>query len=136
MFRKMIIPISLFLALFALVTTASAVQKIPMSRDHWTCTDYSLDYQISHPDFGILTLSHNPLFRGVSHMVNYKIINNGKTLLIHDGLKNSDYRFDGWYKSDDYYHFWINGEKPVRTYSFLRDNSDIVLKQYDITDRL
>ena len=106
---------------------------IPKTQEYWTCVDYSKDFAAHNPEWGIVTMSNNQLFHGISHMVNYKILDNGHTLLIHDGMQHADYKDSGWYLSQSYYHFWQNDETPVRTYRFLRDNSQIILKAYNIS---
>ena len=125
--------ISLIMMWTAMLQPAAAVQIIPASEDRWTCVDYSRNFAARNPDWGIVTMANDQLFRGGSHMVNYKIDpNNPDMLLIHDGLYNADYNFGGWY-SYGFYHFWLKGETPVRNYIFLRDNSDVILKAYNIT---
>lgn len=100
---------------------AEAVQIIPASQDTWTCFDYSTDYHTKNPEWGIVSLSYNPGFRGVSHMVNYKFTENG-ALKIHDGLYQRDYTIYEW-QGAYYYHFWLPEETPIRNYMTLQDNS-------------
>jgi hypothetical protein len=131
MLRKILL---LSIAFSLLATTALATEMIPKDETSWTCVDYSYDYHRQHPDWGFLTISYSDhLFRGMSHMVNYKLANNGTVLLIHDGMCDADYEFGGWYLSGYYFHFWQPNETPVRNYRFIRDNSDLILAEYNIT---
>jgi hypothetical protein len=105
------------------MSPVQAVQIIPKTEDKWTCYDYSVDFAKNNPDFGIVTISDNQLFRsstGYSHMVNYKVVSEN-ILQIHDGLYKTDYLLAGW-KTQGYYHFWLEGT-PVRNYYVLQDNS-------------
>lgn len=116
------------MALVILSTTAAATPYvIPVSKADWTCYDYSVDYHNKHSDWGMVTIGGR-FFKTDSHIVNYKILNNGETLLIHDGLNNAEFPCYAWYKTGQSYHFWVNGEKPVRTYKYLKDNRDVILK--------
>jgi hypothetical protein len=108
---------------------------ISKSQEYWTCVDYSKNFTERNPEWGMVTLSDNQLFHGTSHMLNYKILDNGQTLLIHDGMQHADYKDSGWYISQSYYHFWQKDETPARTYKFLRDNRQIILKAYNITEQ-
>jgi len=102
--------------------------------DGWTCFDYSIKLNRVDPAWGIVLISHNPKFEGYAygdnHMVNYKI-NVDKSLLIHDELLQREYIVSGWeYDSDtfDYYHFYINGEVPTRTWTrnAIKPNAGVV----------
>jgi hypothetical protein len=55
-------------------------------------------------------------------MVNYQVINNN-ILKIHDGLNNADYCLANW-QSENYYHFWLDGEQVKRRYIVLQDNRE------------
>ena len=105
----------------------------PVSKEYWTCVDYSFDYHQKHPDYGLVSISSNQLFRGVSHVVNYKVIDSNGTLLIHDGRYDADYIYGNWWNDQCYYHFWRPDESFVRTYNFLRDNRDFVLSKCNIS---
>lgn len=118
------------LAIVILLTTLSVslayAAQIPPSnsKETMTCYDHSIEYAKKHPGWGCVTISTNPLFKGISHMVNYQLLGNGG-LHIHDETCSSDYITYEWYYSG-YWHFWIN-ENPVRNYMFLRDNSQLVI---------
>jgi hypothetical protein len=110
----------------SLIQNAGAVSIIPTTPDKWTCYDHSVNFSKENPEWGMVTMSNNQWFRsnaGVSHMVNYHIIDN-ETLLIHDGLYKNDYVLASW-QLQGYYHFWIN-ETPVRNYVVMQDNRDII----------
>lgn len=120
---KPLIPILIFFLLIApAVTTFDPIRP---NKDYWTCYDHSLNYSKHNPDpdWGLVTMSTHPYFRGVPHVVNYKKMNND-SLLIHDGTINSTYILAGW-KNGGYYHFWGN-ETPPRNYKFLRDNRHVI----------
>ena len=124
----------LCLVLWCLMSSQAfaAVQVMPKSQEHWTCFDYSVDFSAKNPDWGIVTMSDHPAFRGVSHMDNYKLDKkNPKIMYVHDGLYKNDYQIANWCVSDKYYHFWIN-DKPARNYLVMRDNKNVILKQYNI----
>jgi len=54
-------------------------------------------------------------------MVNYQVYENG-SLNIHDGMWGMNYTLENWQNGTRYYHFWLNGVTPVRTYRYLWDN--------------
>jgi hypothetical protein len=101
----------------------SAVSIIPVPQEKWTCYDYSVNFAKENPEWGIVTVSDNQWFHGITHMVNYQKINN-ETLLIHDGMWEMDYVIAGW-QLQGYYHFWVN-ETPMRNYVVMWDNRNII----------
>ncbi|MDQ1253460.1 MAG: hypothetical protein QG646_2627 [Euryarchaeota archaeon] len=107
-------------------TPGGAVTVIPVSPDSWTCYDHSLNYTAENPNYGMVLLSFNPKFIGVSHYVNYTNLTEN-SIEIHDGLLGSDYVLINW-QEYGYYHFWGSGETPVRNYPYLRDNRKEVLE--------
>lgn len=113
--------ISMLILLF--ISPAQAVQVIPKTQDDFTCFDYSIAYAKENPDWGIVTISNNQWFRGVSHMVNYQFTENN-TLMIHDGLYQYDYELYDW-QGAHFYHFWLENETPCRNYKVLQDNSHL-----------
>lgn len=118
-----------FLLIFLLVMPASAsFNPVRSNKEAWTCYDYSLNFSENNPDWGIVCISNNRYFKGFSHMVNYKLLDNG-SLLIHDGLYKSDYDFTGW-ECVGHYHFFIN-EPPRRYYKWLFDNRETILSDYN-----
>ncbi|HEY5140877.1 MAG TPA: hypothetical protein VIJ25_16410, partial [Methylococcales bacterium] len=73
------------------MTTVSAAtpQVTPADKASWTCYDYAVDFAANNPGWGIFTRgdpSGGPEFKANSHMMNYKVLDNGKTLLIHDEM--------------------------------------------------
>ena len=101
---------------------------------HWTCFDHAMYWSAKYPDWGMVLISKNPNFEGYkfgdNHLVNYKILPD-KTLLIHDGTKKTDKDclVSGWeYDSDtfEYYHFYVDGEVPTRTWIKLYPNAEAV----------
>lgn len=128
-----------FLVLFVLLSSG-VVSAIPYQsgnfdpvrpdEDMWSCYDYSINYARDNPEWGVVTLSNNPCFYGVSHCVNWKI--DGGELCIYDvmydvrstypidreSLKECNGCFDNCY-----YKFWSADETPLRNYKRLYDNS-------------
>ena len=77
-------PLFPFLAILFLISPASAsIAIVRDNPDAWTCVDYSISYTLENPEWGLVSISSHPDFRGVSHMVNYQL--NGTALKIHDG---------------------------------------------------
>ena len=92
----------------------------------WDCVGYSLDFAEHNPEWGVVTISRTPDFCPTSHMINY-IMYDVDRLIIYDGLLDNMYYINGWqWDTSDYYHFWIDGEQPVRTYGRLIDNRGVV----------
>ena len=118
MIRNLIIA---FIVVLLSINLTGAVKVIPAPVEKWTCYDYSINYAKENPDWGVVTISDNQLFRGTAHMVNYKLLSDGR-LSIHDGLLEADYTIAGW-QYGDYYHFWLNGCTPLRNYRIVQDNS-------------
>lgn len=95
-----------------------------------------MHYSQDNPEWGMVVISDHPRFRGMNHVVNYQI-NEDKTLQIHDEYLGIDYVIREWeYDSCtfDYYHFYINGEKPTRYYNYrnrfhIRPNAEIVYNE-------
>jgi len=89
--------------------------------------DYSIDYARKHPDWGVVYMSDNHSFSGVSHAVNYKML--GKFILIHDEMYEWNIYFEFDNRTTDnlygysYYKFWNVNETPLRNYRCLKDNS-------------
>lgn len=106
------------------ISSIGAVTITPKSMEYWTCVDYSTDFTNNNPDWGIVTISNNQYFHGVSHMVNYKVMDS-ESIEIHDGMYEYDYELHDWKNDGRFYHFWIN-EKPVRNYRFLWDNRGVL----------
>ena len=93
--------------------------------EHWTCFDHAVYWSEKYPGWGMVLMSKNPKFEGYNfgdnHLVNYKILPD-KTLLIHDGTRKTDkdYLVAGWEFDSctfEYYHFYVNGEVPTRTWT-------------------
>jgi hypothetical protein len=99
------------------------------NEDSWVCYDYSIDYSRKNPEWGIVTMSGNRCFKGISHMVNYKMVND--SMFIHDEMYGYDchFRFDNrtidnpYYKYT-FYHFYDINETPLRNYRYMLDNSE------------
>lgn len=117
-----ILLLALLIALIALFAQpGSAVRIIPKEEAYYDCYDWSIKYNKENPEWGIVTMSDNRLFKGTSHMVNYRLANNG--LRIHDGLYGIDYTIDDYRVAKKYFRFWRADEVPVRHYKFLRANA-------------
>jgi hypothetical protein len=120
---SLLIVVTSFIA-FSVPLAASQI-SLSHTNGTMTCYDYSVEYAKNHPGWGCVTMSTNSLFKGSSHIVNYQLLkDNG--LHIHDETNGSDYIIYGWEHSG-YWHFWIN-EKPVRSYRFLQDNSQMAIR--------
>lgn len=106
-------------------------------RELWTCFDHSMNYSHHNPEWGMLLISKHPRFMGlgedISHFVNYQISSEG-VLSIYDGCSGNHIWVFGWEDdvcTHDYYHFYIDGEKPTRYYNFqnqfqIRPNAELV----------
>ncbi len=113
------------LAALLLISPASAFDIVREDRDSWVCVDYAVDYARNNPGWGVVSISNHPYFTGVSHMVNYRIIDN-ETMLIHDEMYNAEFEVHNWQFSGEYYHFWI--DEPIkRNYKRLLDNRELVM---------
>jgi hypothetical protein len=115
----------IFLLIFLIVSvhSSSAIEVVP-SENFKTCYDYAVKYSATNPDWGLVVISRNQFFRGPSHMLNYKVLPDGD-LLIHDESIKKDYVMHEWKNSNLFYHFLL-GERPVRNYWFLQDNSQLI----------
>jgi hypothetical protein len=124
--RKMINTKTIFsgiLVMLSLIFTGVTVIEAPVSS--WTCYDFSTHYAADNSDWGIVTMSENQLFRGVSHMVNCKNVT-ADSIEIHDGLYGLDYTLYGW-QEQGFYHFWQKDETPLRYYHVMQDNRNQVI---------
>lgn len=99
------------------------------NEEDWVCYDYSINYARENPEWGIVTMSGNSAFRGISHMVNYKIVDS--VMYIHDEMNgyNCYFRFDerttdNPYYNQTYYKFYGVNETPERVYKVMVDNSE------------
>ena len=109
---------------------ATAEQPIIRAEQTKECLDYSLEYQSSNPEWGILLISDNYWFKGLGHYVNYQI-SAEKVLFIHDDMTGADYSAWGWQYNGEYsftqyhkyYHFFVNGEEPTRRFRFMKPNA-------------
>lgn len=134
-YTNIIFLVGIFLLWSLTPLTAHAEMQIePASQESWTCVDYSTHYKQENPDWNIMTISNHQLFKGISHMVNYKLLGTNGTITIHDGLYDVDYTYSGWWNEIGvYYHFWTPDETPVRNYMFLRDNRNYILSNCNIS---
>lgn len=112
------------MALSISYVSASSFDPVRPNQDYWTCYDYSIDFARNNPEWGIVTMSDNPFFFGISHMVNYKI--DGDLMYVHDGLYGDNYIYSGFEYSPEYFHFWDKNQTPLRTYIFLTDNRNVI----------
>ena len=115
------------LIFLASIIPASSASSFAVVRDDpgtWTCVDHTVNYCNNNPEFIPCSISSNPLFKGISHMVAVKVIDT-ETLLVYDGLYNAEYIVHGWYNDGQYYHFWK--DEPIkRNYKHLIDNREVV----------
>ncbi len=98
---------------------------LPRKKNVSTCYDFAVSFQSENPGWGIVSLSTNQQFRGVSHIVNYQV--EGDTLVIHDGMYLADYEIPNYQDESGFFHFWIN-ETPIRYYDTLSDNRNILVQ--------
>lgn len=124
------------------ITTSSQYSHTPPSnKSLWTCFDYSMNYSLHNPSWGMVCISPHPRFLGTNHVVNYQINYSDNTLIIHDGFLENDYAIEGWeYDSCtfDYYHFYIDSERPTRYYNrrnslHIRPNAEEVYRDWILT---
>jgi len=104
-----------------IMPAAASFNPIRENKEAWTCYDHALNFSENNPDWGIVCMSNNRYFKGVSHFVNYKYISDD-VLLIHDNFFGIEYKYLKW-GGDGYYHFYIN-EPPRRYYKWLVDNRE------------
>lgn len=96
--------------------------------DSWTCVDHAINYARENPEWGVVTVSSNPNFKGRSHMVNYHIVDG--ELHIYDATQNLRMDFCDTESAREgniqfnyaYYHIWDLNETPKRNYRVLKDN--------------
>ncbi|AKB78620.1 hypothetical protein MSHOH_2137 [Methanosarcina horonobensis HB-1 = JCM 15518] len=122
-FKKLFISFVLFSAL--IISTVSGQPVICPGKNVSTCYDFAVSFQSENPGWGIVSLSTNQQFRGVSHIVNYQV--EGDTLVIHDGMYLADYEIPNYQDESGFFHFWIN-ETPIRYYDTLSDNRNILVQ--------
>lgn len=115
----------------------------------WNCVDVAVNYSRHNPEWGFVTISPNANFRGVSHLINYKIVDD--EIVFYDaGFKTTalvpidialdevrmDYHdlhpsaFGHEWNNAIYLHFSENESDVVRSYMVLFDNREDFLK-YD-----
>jgi len=107
---------------------AGSFDPVRPNQAGWVCYDYAIDYARDNPEWGVVTISNNRYFYGVSHMVNYNISNGDLILLdihaktievmpleyVHEGMLGFNPAF---------YHVWDANCTPLRNYRLLMDNS-------------
>ena len=125
--KRIIIAMVLFCLLCAVGIASAEVSIVPVSNESWTCYDYSVNLANDDPTWGVLLIGDNRFFRGVSHFVNYKLID-GDTVFVHDGLYDVEYNITDWQFTDiSCYHFYVDGEHPNRYYVRMFDNRDVLI---------
>lgn len=115
---------SLLFIFLLIIPTSGAFNPMRSNKEAWTCYDHALNFSNHNPDWGLVGMSDNKLFRGETHLVNYKLLDNN-TILIHDEVYGSEYDLTGWQNSG-FYHFFIN-ETPRRYYKWLIDNRELAI---------
>jgi hypothetical protein len=110
---------SMVIAASIAFTGAVTVVEAPVEK--WSCFDYSTHFAAENSDWGIVTMSQNQWFRGVSHMVNYKNVT-ADSMEIHDGLYGQNYTLYDWQDQKMFFHFWKKESMPVRNYRVMQDN--------------
>lgn len=132
--NKIILFICLFLLMSGIASgtpyQSGSFDPVRQDVDAWTCYDTAINYAREHPEWGVCMVSGNPVFRGVSHYVNWRIVD-GELIIL--DMSNSpaiiSYRFQdntyariGYDYRYTYYHIWDLDETPLRNYRVLRDN--------------
>lgn len=102
------------------ISAANELDIVRENEEYWNCVDYSVSFMRENPEWSCVTVSSNKYFKGVSHIVNYRIVGDG-TIEIKDNMFETNYILCGFENDTMYYHFW-QGE-PVRNYKWLRANS-------------
>ena len=102
------------------VVAATNIDIVRENKEYWNCVDYSVSFMRNNPEWGCVTVSEHKYFKGVSHIVNYKVLEDGK-IEIKDNMFETNYIVCGFENDTLYYHFW-EGE-PIRNYKMLRANS-------------
>lgn len=137
MMKKQLLIFIILVIISTSLTSATSFDIVRPDKNSWVCVDYAVSYTRDNPEYGIVTISTHPYFRGVSHMVNYKIDQANKTLIIHDDMLSVDFNVS--YDSDiiglpyvgytecAYFHFWLSDEQIKRNYILLKDNREEVL---------
>lgn len=129
--------IFIFLILFSNVASGAMYQSgsfdpVRENRDSWTCVDVAINYSRANEDWGVVTVAGNPKFTGVSHMLNWQVIDGVLVLkdcsqpgisLSWDIPQDTDTRH-GYEYDYTYFHFWQRDETPLRNYRLLKDNLD------------
>jgi len=101
------------------IAISKAEPVIRENKERWVCYDHSVNYEKLNPEWDCVTISQNQYFRGISHMVNYKL--DRDNLTIHDEFNNINYTIPNYKTSGYYFHFWRN-DTPVRNYKIMRCN--------------
>lgn len=118
-----LLSVLLILALLTAQTsdvTAKEFDIVRENKDYWNCVDYSVSFMRENPEWRCVTVSDHKYFKGVSHIVNYRVIEED-TIEIKDNMFETNYIISGFENDTLYYHFW-EGE-PVRNYKMLRANN-------------
>jgi len=108
-----------------IMLAAASFNPIRENKEAWTCYDHALNFSENNPDWGVVCMSQNRYFKGVSHFVNYQILNEND-ILIHDDLNNGEYTIYN-FKMIGFFHFYIDDERPRRIYRWMSDNTEKVL---------
>jgi hypothetical protein len=125
--------ILLLLVSLLFVGTASAqlyqsgsFDPVRENEEYWTCYDHAINFARENPEWGVVVESENHLFRGEAHMLNYNISKpehmydaTTETTVYYNNLKNYHNKFFKFYTNTN--------QTPLRQYSFITDNRDVVL---------
>ena len=125
-FKSVGLLICLILVGFSNVASASDFDVVRPDNCYQDCVSLTVKYCNENPEFIPCSVSGHRYFRGLSHMVAAKIVDN-ETILLHDPLLGYDSYGNNWMiDQTTFYHFWI--DEPVkRNYKFLMDNREMVL---------
>ena len=124
--RKAIILIGLLFLSSLNIASASGFNVVRPDDCYQDCVSLTVKYCEDNPEFVPCSVSGHRYFRGLSHMVAAKIIDD-ETILFHDPLLGYDTYGNNWMiDQSTFYHFWI--DEPVkRNYTFLMDNREMVI---------
>ena len=117
---------------------AGSFDPVRPNQDDWVCYDYAIDYAQNNSEWGVITVSSNPNFKGTSHMLNYRI--NGSVMEFYDpywsvlcgseiyySVEIDDMRMGNPFFEPCYYHDWNVNATPWRYYKNNVENIQEVL---------
>lgn len=112
------------------IVTQQEIDKFTIPRNsEWLCFQYSMAFQDKNPEWGVMVITQhdNPRFQGNdigdNHIINY-IINDDKSIMIHDEMECAEYTQHGWIYESNNWHFFMG--EPHERWEELRDNKEMM----------